>query len=312
MNDLNFNTPILLIAWRRPKETNEVINSLRKIKPKKLFISCDGAREGNLEEYQKVKKTQEIINNSINWDCDVKTQISDFNLGCKIGVSTAINWFFSYVNEGIIIEDDVIAHIDFFQFCQELLEKYRNDKRIWCISGSNNQNGIIRGSSSYFFSKIPLIWGWATWKDRWAEYDMDLNQWPEAKTSKILENIFTDQLEKQYWENNWELFYKFGKPDTWDYAWVFACVINNGLTIIPNKNLIMNIGFNEEAYHTKWYRETSKVESIGKDLIHPKFIICNLEAEKYQFDYFFGGYSKRLKNNPILRIKNKLKRIFKK
>jgi len=311
LDNFNFSTPILLIAWRRPKETKQVITSLRKIKPKILFISCDGPREGNSSEYKKVKRTHEIIKKNINWDCEIKFQISKVNLGCKIGVTKAINWFFSNVNEGIIIEDDIVAHKDFYKFCQNLLEKYRDDKRIWCISGSNNQDNIIRGSSSYFFSKIPLIWGWATWKDRWEKYDINMSNWPEAKSTKIIENIFFDKLQKQYWEDKWEILYKYGEPDTWDYAWVFTCVINNGLTIIPNKNLIMNIGFNENAYHTKWSRDLSKVESIGKVLKHPKFIICDLEAEKYQFDYFFGGLTKRLKSNPILRIKNKLKRILK-
>ena len=135
-----FSTPILLIVWRRPKETLEVIDSLRKIKPKKLFISCDGPRLGNKNEALKVKKTKEVCKEFINWDCEVKWQISDTNLGCKVGVVSAINWFFNNVQEGIILEDDNVAHPDFFLFCKNLLEKYRKDKRIWCISGSNNQN----------------------------------------------------------------------------------------------------------------------------------------------------------------------------
>jgi len=311
LSNKEFTTPILLIAWRRPKETKEVINTLKKIKPKEIFISCDGARKGNEEEFDKVKKTRQIIRENINWDCEINWQVSDINLGCKNGVSKAINWFFSNVNEGIILEDDVIAHEDFFKYCQNLLDKYRKDKRVWCISGSNNQDNILRGEGTYYFGKIPLIWGWATWKDRWENFDIKLSKWPEVKSNKILENIFNDNLQKQYWENIWESFYKSGKPDTWDYAWVFACIINNGLTTIPNKNLIKNIGFNEEAFHTKWHREISIIESIGEKIVHPQFFICDLEAEKYQFDYFFGGYSRRLRNNPSLRIKNKFKRILK-
>ena len=311
MNNETFSTPILIIAWRRPKETKKVLNSLRKIKPSKLFISCDGAREGNAEEYDKVKKTQEVLRNKINWECEVNWQISDINLGCKIGVSNAINWFFNYVNEGIIIEDDIVANKDFFEFCEKLLEKYRKDKRIWCISGSNNQANIKRGEATYYFGRIPLIWGWATWKDRWKNYDININKWPQAKSTKMLDNVFSDRLQKQYWENIWDNFYSNGIPDTWDYAWVFTCIINNGLTIIPNKNLIKNIGFNSDATHTKWNKiSTQKVESIEKKIVHPEFIICNLEAEEYQFDFFFGGYSKRLKKKPFLRIKNKFKRIL--
>ena len=98
-----FSTPILLIVWRRPQETIEVINSLKKIKPKNLYISCDGARLGDREEYLKVKKTQEVCKKFINWDCEIKWQISKENLGCKIGVVSAINWFFNNVKEGIIL-----------------------------------------------------------------------------------------------------------------------------------------------------------------------------------------------------------------
>ena len=313
MNNAIFSTPILLIAWRRPKETKEVIDSLRGIRPKKLFISCDGARKGNHEEFEKVKQTKEVLRNNISWDCEIKWQISDINLGCKKGVTKAINWFFSHVNEGIILEDDIVANHDFFTYCENLLERYRFDKRVWCISGSNNQDNIQRGNGSYYFGKIPLIWGWATWKDRWEKYDINISKWPEIKSSNMLNYIFCDDLQKKHWNNIFENFYKFGEPNTWDYPWVLTCLINNGLTAIPNKNLIKNIGFNSNATHTKWQlNKDNGVYSIGNNLVEPEFLISDFEAEKYQFDFFFGGFSKRLKNNPTLRIKNKLKRIFRK
>ena len=127
-----------------------------------------------------------------------------------------------------------------------------------------------------------------------------------------MDEIFNDKIEKDYWQNIFENLHAKGKPDTYDYQWVFTCFINNGLIAIPNKNLINNIGFNEEALHTKWKkRSVSKTVTIGNKLSHPKYILCDAKAEKYQFDYFFGGYSTRLKNNFILRVKNKLKRILK-
>ena len=306
-----FSTPILLIVWRRPKETIEVLTSISQIKPKKLFISCDGPRLGNREEAFKVKRTQEICRDFINWDCEVKWQISQANLGCKVGVVSAINWFFDNVQEGIILEDDNVAHPDFFNYCQILLEKYRNDKRVWCISGSNNQDNIMRGEGSYYFGKIPLIWGWATWKNRWKHYDMDIKDWPHIKTSNILSNIFEDNIEKEYWINIFDDFYKNGNPDTWDYSWVLRCLINNALIAIPNKNLINNIGFNSDATHTVWEKtNTSEMESIGDKIKHPKFLICDKKAETYQFDFYFGGNDIRLKKNIIIRIKNKLKKIL--
>tara|TARA_Y100000589_G_scaffold71273_1_gene63707 strand:- start:8125 stop:9105 length:981 start_codon:yes stop_codon:yes gene_type:complete len=306
-----FSTPILLIAWRRPKETNEVIKSLQKIKPKKLFIACDGAREGNIEELEKVKKTQEVIKKGINWNCDIKWKINVSNLGCKIGVSSAINWFFDNVSEGIILEDDIVTHPDFFIFCEYLLNKYRADKRVWCISGSNNQDDIQRGNGSYYFGKIPLIWGWATWKDRWIEYDINIKNWPTIRDKRILENIFKDEIERVYWNKIFENFFNYNKPDTWDYPWVLTCIINNGLTVIPNNNLINNIGFNLDATHTKWEKKnTTIMKGIEEEIIDPEFLVCDLEAEKYQFDFFFGGFSNRIRKNKLLRIKNKIKKIL--
>ena len=303
-----FSTPILLTLWRRPNETSKVIEAIRKVKPKKLFIACDGPREGNEQEFRKVKKTIDVCKEEINWECEIKWKVSEKNLGCKTGVTNAINWFFDNVNEGIIIEDDNLAHPDFFWFCENLLEKYRADKRIWSISGTNNQDEIIRGDGSYYFGKIPLVWGWATWKDRWQENDVNMTQWPEIKARNIFNEIFNDQIEREYWENIFDNFYKKGIPDTYDYQWVFTCLINNGLIAIPNKNLINNIGFNLDATHTKWEKTSvSKVSSLGEEIIHPKYLFCDSEAEKYQFDFYFGGFSTRLKKNIILRIKNKFK-----
>lgn len=311
-NNESFSTPILLTVWRRSKETKEVIESLRKVKPKKLFIACDGPREGNEKESEKVKQTIKLCKEEIDWDCDLKWLISNKNLGCKLGVSSAINWFFENVNEGIFLEDDNVAHPDFFPYCEELLSKYRNDKRVWCISGTNNQGENVRGKGSYYFGKIPLVWGWATWKDRWDEYDLDMKKWPEINSNSKLDDIFRDPIEKEYWMNIFENYYKNKEPDTWDYQWVFTCLINNGLVVIPNKNLINNIGFNLDATHTKWEKLIpSKVSSIGDKIIHPEFMICDSKAERYQFDYYFGGYNTRLRKNIFMRIKNKLNRTFK-
>ena len=128
----------------------------------------------------------------------------------------------------------------------------------------------------------------------------------------MLANIFEDQTEKEYWRNIWDNFYKTGNPDTWDYSWVLTCLINNALIAIPNKNLINNIGFNSDATHTKWEKKNTPIKKgIGNKIIHPKFLVCDKEAEKYQFDFYFGGNFIRLKKNFIIRIKNKLKRILK-
>ena len=305
-----FKTPILLIAWRRPLETSRVINELKKVKPSNLYIACDGYKENDLEQQIKVKATREVIKQNIDWDCEVKTLYSEFNQGCKIGVSKAITWFFNQVEEGIIIEDDCIPHIDFFGYCKELLKEYRNDDRVWCISGSNVQENNWRGDGSYYFGRIPQIWGWASWSKYWNYYDINIKKWPDLKESNFLDTIFDDTFEKEYWIKIWDELYYDKTPDTWDYQWCFACMSNGGLTAFPNKNLICNIGFGKDATHTTWVNNEEMLISKLGDLMHPSFVLRDSIADKYTFDNKFGGKNIRRQNKLFNRVKRKLKRIL--
>ena len=307
---MTFKTPILLIAWRRPRETKKVIESLKVHKPVNIFIACDGPIKNNAEEEIKVIKTRNTISENIDWECKIETFYSDSNLGCKIGVSKAITWFFENVEEGIILDDDCIPHPDFFNFCSELLERYRDDERVWCISGNNVQGGKWRGNDSYFFGKIPLIWGWASWSRCWKSYDVNINKWPLLKDSNLLNTVFDDVLEKRYWSDIWEKLYKEGVPNTWDYQWCFTCISNSGLTAFPNRNLISNIGFGKDAAHTTWEMEPESIEVGIGDISHPKFIIRDVLADRYAFDYKFGGISMRRKWKFIKRLSKYFKRFL--
>ena len=157
-------TALLLILWRRPSETKKLIKAIKKIKPNNLYIACDGPIKKDFHCSQNVKEVKRLIETEINWDCSIKKRYSLENKGCKIGCTDAISWFFSHEEEGIILEDDCIPNNEFFIFCSKLLKKYRFDNRIWQISGNGYQQGIIRGEASYFFSKYPQMWGWATWR----------------------------------------------------------------------------------------------------------------------------------------------------
>ena len=154
--------PVLLIAWKRPKHLKKVIESLRLYRPSKIYFACDGPRE-ELEEKIKVEKTRAIIDNEINWPCKIYKLIRERNKGCKLAVSEAISWFFSENDEGIILEDDCVPNPFFYNYCEELLNKYRNNKSIISVSGNNFQEGNLIGDGSYYLSKYTHIWGWATW-----------------------------------------------------------------------------------------------------------------------------------------------------
>jgi hypothetical protein len=171
------NTPVLFLIFNRPNTTEQVFEAIAKAKPRCLFVAADGPRTDKEGEAEKCQAVRDIIKR-VDWDCEVKTLFREQNLGCKEAVSSAITWFFEQVEEGIILEDDCLPSDSFFSFCAELLEKYRDDKRIMMISGDNFQDGIQRGDASYYFSSVPWIWGWATWRRAWRLYDREMQTFP--------------------------------------------------------------------------------------------------------------------------------------
>ena len=282
-------TPLLLIAWRRPHTIRQVIDAIRPVAPKRLYVACDGPSLERLGEYAKVAATRAVIDNEIDWPCQIERLYSDVNQGCRLGVSRAITWFFEQVEEGIILEDDCVPHPDFFSYCMTLLERYRHDTRVWCISGNNFQNGNWRGDGSYYFSRIPLIWGWASWRRCWQHYDADLSQWPALQASGLLDSIFEDSVERDYWSGIWQRLLDTGEPDSWAYRWTFTCIANGGLSAEPNENLVGNVGFGEDATHTVDPTEPTLAAHGMSELSHPRFVLRNEEACSYCFEYKFGG-----------------------
>ena len=248
---MSFQTPILIIAWKRPDKVMKLINSMKILKPQKIYIACDGANGYSRDLKKKIEETKKVIESHINWDYKIlKKRYSKLNQGCKEGVSNAISWFFDEEKEGIILEDDCLPHPDFYGYCKKMLEKFRFDRRVWCITGCNFQKGLTRGNGSYYFSKYNHCWGWATWRECWADYDKEMESWPAFKKQKLIDNFFYHNYQARYWERNFDEIFN-GRVDTWDYQWTFCCFKNGGLTVTPNVNLIENIGFGKDATHTK-------------------------------------------------------------
>ena len=305
-----FDVPVLLITWRRPHTTAQVIESLRKVRPNKIFVASDGA--ANPDEEHRVFETRQLINSMIDWDCDIYTRFSDVNQGCRRGVSSAISWFFENVEEGIILEDDCVPHFDFFLFCKELLHRFRDDSRIWCISGDNFQEGHWRSTGSYYFSKYNHCWGWATWRRCWAEYNDNLTNLTEFCESDLLSSTYPDPCEQEYWKSIWSQLKVSNVPDSWAYRWAFTCISNGGLTILPNVNLVHNIGFGEDALHTKDHRFLTPATSEGiMPLTHPLFIVANSAADQYTFDHHFGGHDMKLAQRYDKLLLKNIKQIIK-
>ncbi len=277
------NTPVLFMIFNRPDTTYQVFESIRKIKPKKLFVSADGPRTNKPGEDEKCRLTRDVIK-KVDWDCELHTNFSDSNLGCKKGVTKAINWFFDNVDEGIILEDDCVAEESFFALCSELLTKYRDNEKIMHIGGVNFQDGIRRGEASYYFSRFCHVWGWATWKRAWAKYDVGIPDFnPDTYHSVLKETIKRKRIRNFY--GRYFDMVKNNRLDTWDYQWVWTVWSNNGLSIIPNVNLVSNIGFGEDATHTKDFSHifASKKTDNVENITHPAGMHPDSEADDYTF-----------------------------
>ncbi|AFY39023.1 methyltransferase FkbM [[Leptolyngbya] sp. PCC 7376] len=296
-------TPVAFIIFNRPDTTRRVFEAIRQAQPPKLLVIADGPRGDRPDEADKCIATRNIIK-EVDWDCEVLTNYSDTNLGCKKRVSSGINWVFDQVEEAIILEDDCLPDPSFFPFCEELLEKYRHDTRIMMISGDNFQFGKARTQDSYYFSKYYHIWGWATWRRAWQHYDVDLKQWPKIRDGGWLKDIFNnDWLTIKYRSKIFQKMYEKA-VDTWDYQWSFTCWTQSGLSIMPNVNLISNIGFGEAASRTKNNKSifaNMAVSSVDFPLLHPDFVIRDLETDQKTARLVFGYPA---------RIQRKLKQIL--
>ena len=275
-------TAILFLIFNRPETTQLVFDSIRKVKPSKLYIAADGPRADKNGEDKLCEQTRAIIE-QIDWECKIKTLFREHNLGCKVAISSAINWFFDNEEQGIILEDDCLPDLSFFTFCSTLLEHYKHDTRIMHISGNNFQDGIVRGDGSYYFSKYNHIWGWATWKRAWLTYNVDMQQLDKALRLNVFENTLSKD-ELKFWLKYFNEI-KTGVKNTWDYQTMLNQWTQNGLTIIPNKNLVTNIGF---GGGTNTLVEIEGLSNIKRgtinEIIHPSFIYSDKIADDYTFN----------------------------
>jgi hypothetical protein len=236
------NTAVLFLVFNRPNTTKQVFESIRKAKPPRLYIAADGLREDRLGEEETVQSVRNYVMSNIDWNCEVKTLFRDKNLGCKYAVSGAITWFFEQEEMGIILEDDCLPSQSFFWFCEELLDIYKCDTRIMMVGGTNYFDDLTdQVHESYIFSRYFNIWGWATWKRAWSLYDVGIKRWSKNMHNNDLKHVLCNAEASKYFSRAFDLI-KTNKIDTWDYQWCFTCLFNNGLSIVPAKNLISNIG----------------------------------------------------------------------
>jgi hypothetical protein len=305
MSDFKLGTPVAFIIFKRHATTQKVFERIRQVRPPKLFVIADGARQDRHGEEQECLKTRSIID-QVDWDCEVLKNYSDVNLGCAARVSSGLDWLFEHVERAIILEDDCLPDLSFFRFCEELLERYKYDTRIFSISGQNVQLGQRRGDYSYYFSHYQHCWGWATWKRAWQYFDFDLANWEYIKNSDFLESILKDPVAVRRWKKEIDDTLS-GKINTWDTRWMLSCWLQSSLCILSNTNLISNIGFGNSSTNTNYQDSlyaNMRVEPVDFPMRHPPFMVRDVQADAFTQQTLYSPIS------LPTRIKGKLKKVI--
>jgi hypothetical protein len=283
--------PVLLVIFNRPDKVLKVIESIKLYQPEKLYIAADGPRVNNNSDLEGCQKSRDVVNNKIDWKCEIITLYGKDNKGCSESVSGAVSWFFENEELGIILEDDCVPSKSFYIFCEEMLDKYKKDTRIASISGTNFIDTLYDYKYSYFFSKYPHCWGWATWKRSWLNYDHNMLGWNEFYNNQGLDN-FNDcnKTFNHVWGRMVNSVIQ-GKENSWAYRWTISCWQQNALTITPSKNLVSNIGYGENGTHP--IDKDSPIINLLKHELkfpmkHPTMIYRNIAADKMADEIVFN------------------------
>jgi hypothetical protein len=276
---MNIRTPVALFIYKRPAHTEQVLEQIRNANPELLLVIADGpADETDREACQ---QTRELITES-QYPFEVRSNFASTNLGLRERFDTGLEWVFNQTDEAIILEDDTLPQPSFFRFCEEMLEHYRGDNRVWDIGGSNHLGKWNRDEYDYHFSYYGGIWGWATWRESWEEYDANMELWDLMAVRDRIRDVIADDTQYEYVKKLYDET-RNGGIETWDYQWGFARHRNNGLSVVPSVNLVENIGFDETATHTANEEHGLSVKETGKlsfPLNHPPFIAPDREYDR--------------------------------
>jgi hypothetical protein len=305
-------TPVLFQFFDNPDTSLKVFMEIRKQRPLHLYLVQDGCRTSSNRECERLLLVRAGILELIDWECDLHTLFRNVNLGPGKGTSEAIIWFFSQVDEGIVIEHDCLPHPDFFAYCENLLARYRYNTEIQLINGSNLQKGKKYGHSSYYFCKTGSLWGWAGWKRTITHYEYDIHKIDFRQLQIDIERNFKTRREREYWKDSYD-WIKTGIANTWDFQLLYKLWHDNALIVQPNHNLISNIGFGNQAIHCK--DPTSLSANMATEKIlpvrHPKRLKPHASADTHYLDIYLADETYKLMN-PSLQFKRKIKQLLRK
>lgn len=281
--------PVLLVIHRRAAQTRRVFDAIAAARPARLFVAADGP--ASRQDGPLCEAAREVVNR-IDWDCDVRRDYREVNMGLDRRMAAALRWTFEEVDSAIVLEDDCVPSADFFGFCASMLDRYRDDARIVHVSGECYRRDRA-GDPSYYFSKYPLAWGWATWRRAWARFDPALSSWPRFKVQPDASALFDSADEERYWRTTFDQQHALaaaGGTAAWDYAWYYACM-TGGLSIHPAVNLVSNVGFGALASHTGEVTALTGRPTAPLDdpVRHPGVVVRDRQTDMDTFDQRFPG-----------------------
>lgn len=271
-----FKTPILLILYNRVEETHNLFQIIRKLKPEKLYVAADGANRAVPTDYQACLKARSVI--MPEWKCETKFLFHDEHIGKSKNVYRAISWMFEQEEEGIVLFDDTLPNIDFFHYCEELLDKYRDVPQIMHIGANYLERKRKYLKNSYHFTAYSFIWGFATWKRAWEGFSLDIKGEPED-AFKVIDKFVQNPIEKMFCHRIYNALRKHNL-DYWEYQYNYHIWNKNGLCISPNVNLVTNVGFKKRK---RRIRKLMRKSAPILPLQHPEIIERNYKADAYTF-----------------------------
>lgn len=269
--------PVLFLIFNRPRLTAQVFARIREAKPARLFVAADGPRNHKAGEAELCRETRRVVDEGVDWNCEVVRLYRTENRGCKFAVSEAITWFFEKVESGIVLEDDCFPELSFFPYCAEVLRRHRDDPSIMHVAGFNHTGFSDPANASYHCWHFGSIWGWASWRRAWALYDVKMAAWPDFVSAGKMRSHCASDTEANERAGAFDKTFR-GEIDTWDYQWAFARLLHEGISLTPAVNLISNLGFGDDATHTvnaADRRARTKTVAMPFPLVHPADLSAN-------------------------------------
>jgi len=238
---------VALFVFNRPETTRAVVRAVAEARPPVLYVVADGPRPEHPEDVERCRAVREAVDGAVDWPCEVRRRTSETNQGCGRSVASGVSWVLSQEDRAVFLEDDCVPHPTFFRFCDEILERHRDDPRVSQVCGHNRLQRWKAEEQSYHFAYYGSAWGWATWRRAWALFDPLLSSWDEPGLLAAIEARLGDAGESRYFVENCA---PGSGQVIWDYAWAFAQIARGLLTVIPSVSLVANIGFGAGATHT--------------------------------------------------------------